>query len=98
MQVWDDWVLFRRHQVEHDEETSKSLLFNAFIFMQLFNELNARKILDEYNVVEGICSSPIFLGVLVTTVLLQIVIVQTPVSSIFHVIPLNGALLVFCSV
>lgn len=89
-EVWELWSKFYKHAVEDDEETSKSVLFNAFIFMQIFNEINSRKILDEYNVFEGILSSPIFVGVLVITTALQIIIVQTPVSNIFHVAPLNG--------
>lgn len=59
--------------------------------MQLFNEINSRKILDEYNIFAGIHHSPIFLCVLGLTAVLQVIIVQTPVSNIFHVHPLNGA-------
>lgn len=91
--MWKEWSRARgffRHAVEEDEEASKSLLFNAFIFMQIFNELNSRKILDEYNILAGIHKSPIFLGVLVITVVLQIIIVQTPLATIFHVSELNG--------
>lgn len=94
VQIWDAWDgprAFYHDIVEEDETLSKSLLFNAFIFMQVFNEINARKILDEYNIFAGIHHSPIFAGVLAITTVLQIVIVQTPVSSIFRVHPLNGA-------
>lgn len=94
MQIWDAWDgprAFYHDVVEEDETLSKSLLFNAFIFMQVFNEINSRKILDEYNIFAGIHKSPIFLGVLALTAVLQVIIVQTPVSKIFHVHPLNGA-------
>ena len=77
---------------EEDETTSKSLLFNAFIFMQVFNEINSRKILDEYNIFEGIFSSAIFMGVLAVTVVLQIIIMMTPINTIFHVNELDGML------
>lgn len=93
VQVWDAWDgprAFYHDVVEDDETMSKSLLFNAFIFMQVFNEINSRKILDEYNIFSGIHKSPIFLGVLLVTAVLQVIIVQTPVSAIFHVHPLNG--------
>ena len=94
LQVWDAWDNshgYLKDAQEHDEETSKSLLFNAFIFMQVFNEINSRKILDEYNVFAGMQRSPIFIAVLLVTVGLQVVIVQTPLASIFHVTDLNGA-------
>lgn len=94
VQIWKAWDgprAFFHDVVEEDETLSKSLLFNAFIFMQVFNEINSRKILDEYNIFAGIHKSPIFLGVLAITAVLQVIIVQTPVSSIFHVHPLNGA-------
>jgi len=89
-QIWEEFEKFYERSEELDERRSKSLLFNAFIFMQLFNELNARKIADEYNIFEGLFSSPIFFGVIATTTLLQIIIVQTPVSTIFKITPLNG--------
>ena len=79
------------HDIEEEDEiTSKSLLFNAFIFMQVFNEINSRKILDEYNIFEGIFKSVIFMGVLAITVVLQIIIMMTPINSIFHVNKLDG--------
>jgi Cation transporting ATPase, C-terminus len=95
VQVWKAWDdshgFYNKHKGD-DETRSKSLLFNAFIFMQVFNEINSRKILDEYNVLAGLASSPIFVAVIVITVGLQILIVQSPVRIIFHVSPLNGAL------
>jgi hypothetical protein len=94
VQIWKAWDKprgFYDKIKQEDEETSKSLLFNAFIFMQVFNEINSRKIMDEYNIFEGIHKSPIFMGVLAITTVLQIIIVQTPVSKIFHVRPLSGA-------
>ena len=75
---------------QYDESKAKSLLFNSFIFMQVVNEVNSRKIRDEYNVFEGMFKSPIFFGVLATTTLLQVIIMQTPVSKIFKIIPING--------
>ena len=57
---------------------------------QVFNEINARRIHDELNVFEGLAHSPIFLLVLVITVSLQAIIMQTPVGLFFKVIPING--------
>lgn len=35
-------------------------IFNAFVFMQIFNFLNARKLLDELNIFEGLSRNPLF--------------------------------------
>ncbi|CAL8338670.1 unnamed protein product [Lota lota] len=53
-----------------------TIIFNAFVMMQIFNEINARKIHGERNVFEGIFRNPIFCTIVFGTVALQIVIVQ----------------------
>ncbi|XP_069567356.1 plasma membrane calcium-transporting ATPase 2-like isoform X5 [Brachyistius frenatus] len=53
-----------------------TIVFNVFVMMQLFNEINARKIHGERNVFEGIYRNPIFCMVVLGTFILQIVIVQ----------------------
>ena len=39
--------------VDYAQEKYNSIVFNAFIFLQLFNQINARKIKDELNVFKG---------------------------------------------
>lgn len=53
-----------------------TIIFNVFVMMQLFNEINARKIHGERNVFEGIYRNPIFCSVVLGTFVLQIIIVQ----------------------
>ena len=54
-----------------------TILFNAFVFMQVFNEINARKLGDqEYNVFEGFFNNFLFLFVIIFTIIIQIVLVQ----------------------
>uniref|UniRef100_A0A4W6CIH0 Calcium-transporting ATPase n=1 Tax=Lates calcarifer TaxID=8187 RepID=A0A4W6CIH0_LATCA len=53
-----------------------TIVFNVFVMMQLFNEINARKIHGERNVFEGIYRNPIFCSVVLGTFALQIIIVQ----------------------
>ncbi|XP_029538665.1 plasma membrane calcium-transporting ATPase 1-like isoform X1 [Oncorhynchus nerka] len=53
-----------------------TIVFNVFVMMQLFNEINARKIHGERNVFEAIYRNPIFCSVVMGTFILQIVIVQ----------------------
>lgn len=40
-----------------------TIIFNAFVLMTLFNELNARKIHNERNILAGIHKNPVFLGI-----------------------------------
>ncbi|KAI5614403.1 plasma membrane calcium-transporting ATPase 3 isoform X5 [Silurus asotus] len=42
-----------------------TIIFNVFVMMQLFNEINARKIHGERNVFEGIHRNPIFCSVII---------------------------------
>jgi Ca2+ transporting ATPase len=53
-----------------------TMVFNTFVLMQLFNEINARKIHNERNVFSGIMTNPWFWGVMITTVFLQIILVE----------------------
>uniref|UniRef100_A0A8C2WRF3 Calcium-transporting ATPase n=1 Tax=Cyclopterus lumpus TaxID=8103 RepID=A0A8C2WRF3_CYCLU len=53
-----------------------TIIFNTFVMMQLFNEINARKIHGERNVFDGIFRNPIFCTIVFGTFAMQIVIVQ----------------------
>nr|XP_056703531.1 plasma membrane calcium-transporting ATPase 1 isoform X4 [Euleptes europaea] len=53
-----------------------TIVFNTFVMMQLFNEINARKIHGERNVFEGIFNNAIFCTIVLGTFIVQIVIVQ----------------------
>ncbi|KAL0388532.1 UNVERIFIED_CONTAM: putative calcium-transporting ATPase 13, plasma membrane-type [Sesamum radiatum] len=52
-----------------------TLIFNTFVLCQVFNEFNARK-LEKKNVFEGIHRNKLFLGIIVVTVVLQVVMVE----------------------
>jgi len=66
------------HEVEDRDENSVhyTLIFNTFVWMQLFNEINCRKLKGEFNVFTGLFRNPLFCGILVTTAFLQVLIVQ----------------------
>ncbi|KAM8976278.1 plasma membrane calcium-transporting ATPase 4 isoform 1-T1 [Pelodytes ibericus] len=53
-----------------------TIVFNTFVMMQLFNEINARKIHGERNVFENIFRNPIFCAVVLGTFGAQIIIVE----------------------
>ncbi|XP_068459394.1 plasma membrane calcium-transporting ATPase 1-like isoform X2 [Clinocottus analis] len=65
-----------------------TIVFNTFVQMQIFNEINARKIHGERNVFEGILKNPVFCSILMGTFVIQIVIVQFG-GKPFSCVPLN---------
>jgi magnesium-transporting ATPase (P-type) len=54
-----------------------TLIFNTFVFMQVFNEINSRKLgVKEYNVFAGFFNNFLFIGVIIGTIIVQIVLVE----------------------
>jgi len=53
-----------------------TIIFNAFVFCQIFNEFNAREIGDRFQPFALLPQSPAFLGVIIFTVLAQWLIVE----------------------
>uniref|UniRef100_A0A8C1RXM5 Calcium-transporting ATPase n=1 Tax=Cyprinus carpio TaxID=7962 RepID=A0A8C1RXM5_CYPCA len=72
-----------------------TIIFNTFVLMQLFNEINARKIHGERNVFDGIFSNPIFCSIVLGTFAIQIVIVQFG-GKPFSCSPLNVEQWLWC--
>ncbi len=61
----------------HDPPTEHfTIVFNTFVFMQIFKEFNARKIHGERNVFRGIHRNWIFLSVMLVQTGIQVIIVQ----------------------
>lgn len=60
------------------EETKLfSFVFNAFVFMQVFNQINARKLeAGEWNVFSGIFENIMFLVIVVLTIAVQLAMVE----------------------
>lgn len=53
------------------------MVFHTFVFMQVFNEFNSKKLKsDEYNVFSNIFNNPLFLIIEVATVVIQILFVH----------------------
>eukprot|EP00300_Choanocystis_sp_HF-7_P021906 c21009_g1_i1.p1 GENE.c21009_g1_i1~~c21009_g1_i1.p1 ORF type:complete len:1007 (+),score=241.13 c21009_g1_i1:83-3103(+) len=57
-------------------EVNYSLIFNAFVFLQVFNEINARELGTRKNVFHGMFSNKMFVGVIVVTVIVQALLVE----------------------
>lgn len=54
-----------------------TIFFNVFVYLQVFNEINARKLKpSEWNVFAGFFNNPMFLFVLVATVVVQMALTE----------------------
>lgn len=65
-----------------------TLVFNAFVMMTIFNEINARKVHSERNVFKGLIGNRVFCVIWVSTFIGQILIVQYG-GAWFSTAPLN---------
>ncbi|KAG4955274.1 hypothetical protein JHK82_040974 [Glycine max] len=61
--------------VAHTIQVKNTLIFNAFVFCQIFNEFNARKP-EEMNVFRGVTKNGLFMGIVGMTFVLQIIIIE----------------------
>ncbi len=53
-----------------------TMVFNTFVWMQLFNEINCRKINDEINTFAGMCKNKLFIIVWFITAIVQVILVN----------------------
>ncbi|CAH8854419.1 unnamed protein product [Trichobilharzia szidati] len=53
-----------------------TVIFNSFVMMTLFNEINARKIHGQRNIFAGLMNNILFVIIWISTFLLQVVIIQ----------------------
>lgn len=54
-----------------------TMIFNTFVYMQVFNEINARSVShDNQNVFKGMHTNIIFIAVIIGTALMQVILVQ----------------------
>lgn len=68
------------HELGEDWKKRKSthytLIFNTFVWMQLFNEVNCRNLKGEFFVCRGILNNWLFCSILFVTSVLQVIMVQ----------------------
>lgn len=67
------------HEVEKNTGENSlhyTFIFNAFVWMQLFNEINSRSLEGDCNVFRGIQRNPLFCGILVISAVLQVIMVE----------------------
>ncbi|WZZ21438.1 hypothetical protein YC2023_122825 [Brassica napus] len=69
-------ILGLQHEVPaHATRVKNTIIFNAFVLCQAFNEFNARKP-DEKNIFKGVIKNRLFMGIIVITLVLQVIIVE----------------------
>ncbi|KAK9715797.1 hypothetical protein RND81_06G190300 [Saponaria officinalis] len=56
-------------------KVKNTVIFNAFVLCQIFNEFNARKP-DQINIFEGIIKNHLFIGIIAITLTLQVIIIE----------------------
>ncbi|KAH7285103.1 hypothetical protein KP509_33G012900 [Ceratopteris richardii] len=59
----------------HAYREVETVIFNCFVFCQVFNEINARR-MDELNVFTGLWNNKVFLYVILFTVVVQVLLVE----------------------
>ncbi|KAL0354392.1 UNVERIFIED_CONTAM: Calcium-transporting ATPase 9, plasma membrane-type [Sesamum radiatum] len=86
-------------KLEKDEKAhaymvKNTVVFNAFVFCQIFNEFNARKP-EEMNVFSGVTKNRLFVGIVGATCVLQIIIINF-LGKFTSTVRLNFQLWVVC--
>ncbi|KTW31877.1 calcium-translocating P-type ATPase, PMCA-type [Pneumocystis jirovecii RU7] len=84
---WGD-VIFKYDEKRATIGTLPTLIFNTFVFMQIFNEFNCWRLNSEASILEGIRSNPWYISINIIMVLGQVLIVSFG-GNAFHVKPLN---------
>ena len=72
-----------------------TIVFNTFVWMQLFNEINAHSIDDHQNVFKGLYKNPIFIVVMIVSVAIQAIVVEFG-GAAFKTVGLSWDQWLFC--
>ncbi|XP_073278153.1 calcium-transporting ATPase 4, plasma membrane-type-like isoform X1 [Primulina huaijiensis] len=81
--------IFKLNDKDSDA-TLNTLIFNTFVFCQIFNEINSRD-MEKINILRGMLSSGMFMIILVSTVTFQVLIVEF-LGTFANTIPLGREL------
>lgn len=77
--AWDGDDLYKKFRDSDDDPGPSrhyTIVFNAFVFMQIFNMICSRKIHDEFNIFEGVHHNAMFMIIIVIITVIQFIIVQ----------------------
>jgi len=74
---FDGWTWFDLTPGWNDRNSVHyTIIFNSFVWMQLFNEINCRNLKGEFNVFRGLFRNLLFCGIWISTAALQVLMVQ----------------------
>lgn len=76
------------NSLSEDRKVLRTMVFNVFVFMQVFNELNCRRIDDQLNILRGIAHDYLFLAIQAFVIVGQILIIQYG-GLAFKTVPLS---------
>jgi len=68
--------IFGFHNVEFQSRHHYTLIFNVFVWFQIFNEFNSRRLDNTPDCLSGVLASRIFMGVILSTVIVQYCFVE----------------------
>ena len=77
------------YQSTREQEQLKTVIFNTFVWMQIFNQYNNRRLDNKLNIFEGVTRNYFFIGIQFIIIAGQIMIVFVG-GRAFSVHPLNG--------
>ncbi|KAF8150651.1 calcium-transporting ATPase [Crassisporium funariophilum] len=73
----------------NDPKIIKTLVFNAFVFAQIFNSVNCRRLDNKLNIFEGILRNRFFVGITLLEIVIQVLIVFVG-GAAFQVVRIAG--------
>jgi len=79
---------------DSSDKLRNTILFNTFVFCQLFNELNCRR-LDDWQIFNRFFQNKLFIAILVISVFVQFLMVQY-FGSFAETVPLDSTQWLFC--
>jgi Ca2+-transporting ATPase len=72
------------------DKAVKTVTFNTFVWLQIFNEVNCRRLDNKLNVFAGIHRNPFFIAITLIMIGGQVIIISVG-RTVFSVVPLNGS-------
>ncbi|KAI1316721.1 hypothetical protein EDD11_009537 [Mortierella claussenii] len=86
--IKDAYTGFKRQELD-------TMVFNTFVFLQIFNEINCRRLDNHLNIFSGILKNRYFMVIFVIMVVFQVIIVQFG-GAAFETEKLNGIQWLIC--
>lgn len=74
-----------------------TIVFNTFVWMQIFNEFNNRRLDNKLNIFEGVHRNKFFIGISILMIGLQVLIIFVG-GAAFEIKPINGVQWAICIV